>query len=175
MLPPPPDIPYAMLPPPEELPERKRIASMRGHVYFGTRLLGKVQETPRGQFIATQFVHVFFFPIFPLESYLVTEYHSGKWAGFQIPKNRLSVFVGYLRGLSGWAALSAFWFYNEYLEHRSIEYLSPLYQVLIWIWFGLAAAGLLGLVLSYLSSKITKASPTTQKWITEVLETVNPE
>ena len=175
MLPPPSETPYSMLPPPEELPDRKHLPPTRGHLYAGTRLLGRVQETQRGQFIATRFIHLLFFPIFPLESYLVTESHNGRWAGFEIPKNPLSIFVGYLRGLSAWAAISAFYFYIEYLEHRSIEYLPTLFQVLIWIWLGFAVIGSLGFVFSYFSPRITKATPSTEKWIHEILEKLNPQ
>jgi len=172
MLSPPPEVRFSMRPPPEELPDRKHVPTARGHLYVGTRLFGKVQKAPRGQFIATRFVHVLFFPVFPLGSFLVTESHDRGWAGFEIPQNPLSVFVGYLRGLSAWAAVSALIFYLEYLENRSIESLNPLIQVLIWIWFCVAAIGILGLVFSYLSPRITKATPATEKWINEILEKV---
>ena len=175
MLSPPPDVPFSMLPPPEELPDRKRLPPTRGHVYVGTRLFGRVQETPRGQFIVTRFFHILFFPLFPLESYLVTDSHTALWAGFEIPKNSLSIFVGYLRCLSAWAAVSAFFFYIEYLDNRSIENLSPLAQVLIWIWIGFAIIGTLGFGFTYLSPRITKATPSTEKWIKEVLDTMNAQ
>ena len=172
MLSPPPEVRLSKLPPPEELPDRKHVPTSRGHLYFGTRLFGKVQQTPRGQFIATQFVHVLFFPIIPLGSFLVTESHDRGWAGFEIPKNPISVFVGYLRGLSAWVAISLVIFYFEYLENRFIESMNPLAQVLILIWFCVAAIGIVGLAFSYLSPRITKATPVTEKWITEILEKV---
>ena len=159
-----------MLPPPEELPERKRLRPIDGHTYIGTRLFGRVQETSRGQFIATRFFHILFFPIIPFESYLVTESSNGRLSGFEIPKNHLSVFVAYLRGLSGCVFVSALWFNLDYLEHRNLYEFSFIFRVLIILWFLLAGLGMIGLIFSYISPKITKANAATQKWISSIIE-----
>jgi hypothetical protein len=68
-------------------------------IIFGLGLYGKVQRSRQGLFIATQFFHIFFFPIGPINSYIVTERGFRKFKGIEIPTHTLSVFIAYLRAL----------------------------------------------------------------------------
>ena len=156
-----------------EYSNRKSLPLDRGRIYAGTRLFGRVQENRRGHFIATRFIHCLCVPIAPLESYLVLEDRGDRLAGVEIPRNQLSVFVAYLRGVSFLAVGSAFVFWVEVLEHTPLTAFPLPIRLLIWCWFALAALGILGLAFSYLSPRITKATPSTNQWIDEILNAIN--
>lgn len=156
-----------------ETPERIVLPPDRSILYGGARLYGKIQGNRRGHFVATRFTHFAFIPLFPLKSYLVLESHGNKRVGIEIPKNSLSVFIAYFRAACILIALSAFMFWADYLEKVPFSYLSFSAQVAIYTWFTLAALGSLGLLYSYLSSRIASATPATEKWINTLLEDMN--
>lgn len=156
-----------------DLPERKIIPSDSGILYGGARLFGRVQANRRGHFIATRFAYFLLMPIAPLESYLVLESRGAVRAGVQIEKNSLSIFIAYFRAISILLLFSVFMFGMDYFDEKKFNFLPYSIQIFIYFWFTLAALGLIGLCYSYLSPRITRATPSTEKWINETLERIN--
>lgn len=74
-------------------------------IVYGSRLFGKVDAVGSLFHVATRFAHVWYIPLFPLGSWIVTEESGNGWRGFQIPLNLKSVFVAWLRGALVVAAL----------------------------------------------------------------------
>lgn len=72
---------------------------------FGTRLFGRVDAVPGRFHVATEFYHVQFLPIVPMQSWLITRQEGGSWEGVKIPLCRKSVTVAWVRGV---AAITAF-------------------------------------------------------------------
>ena len=86
-------------------------------VIWGERFYGKVDQVPGVCHVATLFGHFFWFPLFPLRTYVVAdesmrrvkhEAHYGLvhetsygFAGVRIPMSARSVLVGYLRAVLG--------------------------------------------------------------------------
>jgi hypothetical protein len=84
---------------------------------WGDRLVGKVDQVPGVCYVATMFVHIFYFPIFPLfplRSYIVVEgsyeqldFHWDLFGwetmhgfrGVRIPISLKSVFLAYVRAI----------------------------------------------------------------------------
>ena len=153
--------------------DRISIPSNRGRLYAGTRLLGRIQETRRGQYVATRFIHCLCIPIAPLESYLILESTGLKLVGVQIPRNHLSIFVAYLRGISFLVLGSALMFSAEHANQSPLSSFPFPIQLLVYFWYALAVVSLLGITFSYTSSRITSANPSTEKWINEILEQIN--
>lgn len=72
---------------------------------IGTNMYGKVDHVPGLFYVATEFMHVNFIPIFPGRSFVILEGTEGE-QGFQghvIGRNLKSILVGYLRP---WATLA---------------------------------------------------------------------
>jgi hypothetical protein len=72
---------------------------------FGLRLFGRVDAVPGRFHVATEFYHVQFLPIVPMQTWLITRQEGGSWEGVKIPLCRKSVTVAWLRGV---AAITAF-------------------------------------------------------------------
>lgn len=68
-------------------------------IIAGTRTMGKVDDVPGVGHVATQFFHVWFFPLVPLRSLVVED---GAERAVSIPMSWKSVAVGYFRG---WALM----------------------------------------------------------------------
>jgi len=69
-------------------------------IIAGTRTMGKVDDVPGVAHVATQFFHVWFFPLFPMRSLAVDDRAEGR--AVVIPMSFKSVAVGYFRG---WALM----------------------------------------------------------------------
>ncbi len=77
---------------------------------WGKKFFGKVHQVRGVCSVATIFFHIFFFPIFPLRTYIVldevatptkSENLDGWFYGVQIPLSPWSIIVGYFRGILG--------------------------------------------------------------------------
>jgi len=67
--------------------------------FFGDNYYGKVDRVPGLFFVRTRFLHVWFVPLVPRESYLFFDGPPyGGYAGIRIRLNWKSVFVAWLRG-----------------------------------------------------------------------------
>ncbi|PHS00451.1 MAG: hypothetical protein COA78_24000 [Blastopirellula sp.] len=126
-------------------------------IIFGTRLYGKVDKTTEGYYIATSFFHLFYFPLLPLGSYLITKKGWIEWEGVDLVAfYSKSTLVGYLRGISV-SGIIALAFGIGYLisepECRWSDFICALIAI------SLGAIGLLAFILSYLFSGITTANP----------------
>jgi hypothetical protein len=66
---------------------------------FGTRCYGKCDKVPNLFYVATQFFHINFVPLFPVRSYLILagSESGGQFRGMQIGMSARSVLYGYLR------------------------------------------------------------------------------
>jgi hypothetical protein len=74
---------------------------------FGLRLYGRVDAVP-GQFhVATEFYHVQFLPVVPMQTWLITSQDGSGWQGVKIPLCRKSVAVAWARGVSALATVVA--------------------------------------------------------------------
>jgi hypothetical protein len=68
-------------------------------IIFGSKNYGKVDHIPGLCYVATQFVHINFVPVWPIKSYVIldgTEQH-GAFQGMAIPMSWKSIFLGWLR------------------------------------------------------------------------------
>lgn len=68
-------------------------------IIYGKRLYGKVDHGANRLYIATQFFHVWFFPLFPLRSFIVFEEdkNSENPRGIQVGLNIKSILATYVR------------------------------------------------------------------------------
>lgn len=69
-------------------------------IVWGQQLYGKVERVKGEVYVATQFFHLWYFPLIPLKSFIVfegTETPEG-FQGKEIPIHMKSVFFSYLRG-----------------------------------------------------------------------------
>ena len=64
-------------------------------VVWGSRLYGRTDEIPGVGHVATRFGHFMFLPIFPMESFFVTEQKGHQFAGIPLKLSSKSVAVGY--------------------------------------------------------------------------------
>src|SRR4051812_26691057 len=69
-------------------------------IYYGTRLMGKVDEVPGMFHVATTFGHINFVPLVPVQSYIVLSRQGSTFRGVPIRISSKSIFVGYGRALS---------------------------------------------------------------------------
>src|SRR3954466_4220447 len=76
-------------------------------IIFGSRLTGKVDEVPGLFHVATRFGHVYYLPLFPLQSYIVLGRDGRRFRGVPIPLNTKSVLLAWARGLPSLAAVVA--------------------------------------------------------------------
>lgn len=70
-------------------------------IVWGQQLYGKVERVKGEVYVATQFFHLWYFPLIPLKSFIVfegTETPEG-FQGKEIPIHLKSVFFSYLRGI----------------------------------------------------------------------------
>ena len=75
---------------------------------FGTQFYGKVDRVPGLFYVVTRFGHLWFIPLFPVESYLILDLpgETGK-RGKGIPMSGKSVLHGWLRSRASSRWLSA--------------------------------------------------------------------
>jgi hypothetical protein len=66
-------------------------------IVFGTRMYGQVDRMPEG-YVATQFFHIWFIPLFPIKSLLVTEDTGGDGVrGISLGWSGKSILAAYFR------------------------------------------------------------------------------
>jgi hypothetical protein len=70
---------------------------------YGSRLYGRTDAVPELFHVATQFLHVWFIPICPKQSYIVLEETGDGFRGVPIGDDRKSILIGYARS---WSFLS---------------------------------------------------------------------
>jgi peptidoglycan/LPS O-acetylase OafA/YrhL len=75
-------------------------------IISGVRFAGKVDAVPRVGHVATRFFHLYWIPLIPVGTFLVTEEKGDDFKGFGLPLNAKSIVVGYLRTL-GWLGFAA--------------------------------------------------------------------
>lgn len=66
-------------------------------IVFGQRFYGEAEQVSNGWTVETKFFHLYFLPITPMESYLVTRREGEAVFGFPISLSFKSVLAGYLR------------------------------------------------------------------------------
>ena len=66
-------------------------------IIWGSRLFGKVDVVPGLFHVATKFFHVWYLPLIPLGSHLVTEEHEDGWIGIPVGLSGKSVFIAWIR------------------------------------------------------------------------------
>lgn len=66
-------------------------------IVFGSRLYGRVDRLSNGWFVATRFAHVYWVPLLPAGSWLVTSEAGRGWNGIRIPLSGRSILMGYAR------------------------------------------------------------------------------
>lgn len=76
-------------------------------VFFGSRLMGKVDAVPGLFHVATRFGHVNFVPLFPLQSYVVLSEQGTSFRGVPIPLSGKSVLIAWGRAAGLLTALIA--------------------------------------------------------------------
>ena len=64
---------------------------------YGSRLFGSVDRLSNGRFVATRFAHVWYIPLIPMGSWLVTSSDGSGWHGSRIPLSVRSVLMAYTR------------------------------------------------------------------------------
>ena len=72
------------------------------HIILGSKLYGKVDQTPQGRYIATKFFYIQLIPLIPLGSYLVLDdspKDDSQWVTVYVGWNWKSIFFGWLRGI----------------------------------------------------------------------------
>ncbi|MGI9430407.1 MAG: hypothetical protein ACR2NM_17225 [Bythopirellula sp.] len=91
-------------------------------VVWGTKLYGKVDEIEGLGHVATQFGHLFWIPLLPMNSYFVTEQEGWHFEGTPLGLQLKSVLAGYARVFSllfflfGLAALNTLYSPHEDLD-----------------------------------------------------------
>ena len=73
-------------------------------IITGVRFAGKVDAVPRIGHVATRFFHIYYVPLIPLGTFLVTREGDTDFAGVPLPLNGKSILVGWLRTF-GWLGL----------------------------------------------------------------------
>jgi len=66
-------------------------------IITGVRFAGKVDAVPRIGHVATRFFHLYYVPLIPLGTYLVTREGDTDFAGVALPLSGKSILVGWLR------------------------------------------------------------------------------
>jgi hypothetical protein len=71
-------------------------------IHFGTVLFGKVDEVPGLFYVKTQFFHLNFLPLFPMNSFVIhaaTETSEGQFSGRSLGYNWRSIMAAYVRAV----------------------------------------------------------------------------
>src|SRR3954467_12021137 len=93
---------------------------------FGVRLYGRVDAAPGRFYVATEFYHVQFLPIVPMQTWLVTSQDGSAWQGGKIPLCRKSVAVGWAGALSALAVIVAgIWTFAEAAGRTDGDWQAP--------------------------------------------------
>lgn len=67
-------------------------------IIVGTSMFGQVDEVPEtGYYVATEFAHAYFFPLFPIRGWIVTGKTATGWQGKQIPIDGKSFLAAWTR------------------------------------------------------------------------------
>lgn len=94
-------------------------------IVYGTRMYGRVDEMPEG-YVATQFFHIWFIPLFPISSMLVTDDSNDRSVrGLKLGWSGKSILAAYLRAggvlatlaFLGFAAITSLSMLDGGMEH----------------------------------------------------------
>ena len=123
-------------------------------IYFGTSKYGKTDHLPGMFYVETEFFHLYFVPIFPVQSYCVTDVLDSKYQ-LKIGISGKSTLIGFIRGIVGivWSLLAVVFLvmlpsFIDQVNGRQQGDLST-----AWIMGGVLAAGWIVFALTYLWSK----------------------
>ncbi|WP_144429503.1 hypothetical protein [Myxococcus hansupus] len=120
-------------------------------IIWGSRLFGKVDAVPGLGYVATQFAHINYLPLFPMKSWLVVSEEGNGWRGQAIPLSWKSVLVAWGRvALIAAAAVSFFSGLGTYGDHGVRGGMPSWALTLLFI---------AAVIASYVWSGIAKASP----------------
>jgi hypothetical protein len=75
-------------------------------IISGVRFAGKIDAVPRVGHVATRFFHLYWIPLIPLGTFLVTSEKDDDFTGFPLPLSGKSILIGWLR-TAGWIGLTA--------------------------------------------------------------------
>ena len=76
-------------------------------IVWGSGLYGKVDEVPRLFHVATNFGHLYYFPLIPLGTYVILSESEGQFQGVKLPLSGKSIMLAWLRGLLVIGAIAA--------------------------------------------------------------------
>lgn len=92
-------------------------------IVMGERLYGRVSRVPGVCCVATQFYHLYYLPILPLQSWIVwSETRKGletSWSGVRVPLRWTSVVLAWSLGAAIWAGIAAAWPVAEWVLQTS--------------------------------------------------------
>jgi hypothetical protein len=66
-------------------------------IIWGVRFAGKVDAVPKVGHVATRFFHLYYVPLIPVGTYLVTDEREDAFSGLPLPWSFKSILVGWLR------------------------------------------------------------------------------
>lgn len=66
-------------------------------IIWGVRFAGKVDAVPKMGHVATRFFHLYYVPLIPVGTFLVTDERDDDFSGLPLPFSPKSIFVGWLR------------------------------------------------------------------------------
>lgn len=66
-------------------------------IIWGVRFAGKVDAVPQVGHVATRFFHLYYVPLIPVGTFLVTDEREDAFSGLPLPWSFKSVLVGWLR------------------------------------------------------------------------------
>jgi hypothetical protein len=73
---------------------------------YGKRMLGKCDRIPGMCHVATQFYHIDYLPLIPVQSWVVISSNGNQFRGFKIPLSGKSVLLAWARTLTFFAAVA---------------------------------------------------------------------
>jgi len=66
-------------------------------IIWGVRFAGKVDAVPQVGHVATRFFHLYYVPLIPVGTFLVTDERDDAFSGLPLPLSLKSILVGWLR------------------------------------------------------------------------------
>lgn len=66
-------------------------------IIWGVRFAGKVDAVPQVGHVATRFFHLYYVPLIPVGTFLVTDERDDAFSGLPLPLSPKSILVGWLR------------------------------------------------------------------------------
>ena len=102
-------------------------------IIYGTRCYGYVDRVPGFCYVATQFGHLNYLPLFPTKSFVIVEgsEEGDGFRGFELGVSGKSALAGYIRGWGGIAGIyqCLSWTADAFSPTRYRPRLAPLRQL----------------------------------------------